>query len=80
MYKTTVSVPRITAATLHDLERTLPGLSFLTKIPLVNNKAEAVKVATAKMNASLPSQHCVSGVEESSETETGWAITFKIFD
>lgn len=80
MYKDTVSVPKIDSAILAEMNRTLPGLSFLTKIPLVTNEKEAIAVATMKMNDRLPSQNCVTGVAAVSATATGWDITLTILD
>lgn len=80
MHKKTVSVPKIDSAVLAEMNRTLPGISFLTKIPLVTTEKEAVAVARQKTNERLPSQNCVTGVESVTATATGWDITLTILD
>lgn len=77
-FKLKVSVPRITAADVAEMEARFPGLSKLAKIPVVSRKDDVEKAATVMAEKHLVKYEYVRDMESLVETDTGWDVTFNI--
>lgn len=79
MYKKTVTVPRLTAEALRELANKLPNLVASLKIPVVDSAEKAARIAESLMTEQLGWEEVMEDAVVI-ETETGWDVSFNIWE
>lgn len=81
MFTRTIKVPKVTAETLMAIELVAPGLPALTNMKLIHTDAQALAIATEKVERGLVKYECISAKNPPIITETpaGWSILFTMF-
>lgn len=76
-FKMKVTVPRITASDIAEMEKLVPGLSMVVNIPLIS-KENVKNVAITLGERRLVKYEYVREVESITETDTGWVAILQI--
>jgi hypothetical protein len=79
MYKRTVAVPRRTAESIRELEKRLPLLTASLKIPVVDSAERATRIAESLVMEQLGWEEVMDDAVVT-ETETGWEVSFNIWE
>lgn len=79
MFKRKVTVPRITADAVAEMERIVPGLSTVVKVPVIQTEKEARAAAEAIVEKTLERYEYVGDVALVEETDAGWVVTLNIW-
>lgn len=75
-FKHMVKVPLITAQTVHGFNQTVPGLSTVANIPVIETQEQAIAIGTKIADSHMVKYEYVSRVDSIEDTAEGWTIVF----
>lgn len=77
-YKTSISIPRITAAQVAQLEAIVPGIGTVAPIPVIETETQAVTVGSELLRKSLLRYEYLARLESVEDTDSGWLIEYVV--
>lgn len=80
MYTQTVTIPRITQEQIDALEKVVPSLSSVVKVPLITTEEQALVRAMDLVHSRVPTHEVVTGVGGVVISNDGWTFTLTIMD